>query len=146
MNEILSKSKDVLEIVAIIGVGFYALGLGFSQFRIGKKKQASDQTVENTQTLNLLTNQLNALQALVDRQDKEHKAAVIVYNEQIGKLKGDIGVLQGMIAEKDGKLKEYKEIFQGRNPQLEGFIQSSTDFQKELMGFVTELKEHFVNK
>jgi peptidoglycan hydrolase CwlO-like protein len=144
MQTLIAQLKGILEVVGITGLGFYALGMGLGQFKLGRKKQASDQTIENTNTLTLLQKQIDALQGVVERQEKEHKEAIIAYNAQIGELRGEVGRLQGIIQEKDGKLKEYKEIFQGYNPQLEAFIKSSGEFQVTLMGFMSELKTHIM--
>jgi hypothetical protein len=134
--------KQVLEILALIGVVGAAFGFGWAQFRSGQTKQASQQTIDNTNVLTLMQKELDVLTATVARLTLENKESTAKYHQEIGELKTEVGRLNGIIQEKDGKLMEYKEIFQGRNPQLDEFVKSSGEFQGVLMAFMIDMKKY----
>jgi chromosome segregation ATPase len=135
----------VAKIIALIGGGVFVIGYMIAQFRNGGAKQASQQTIDNTKLIESLENRYNALQREMERQAEDHKAERERWHKESGELRTELGRLQGVVQEKDGKLAEYKEIFQGRNPQLDEFIKSSGEFQTKLMEFMSDMKNHFVN-
>lgn len=144
INSIFSELKTVLEILALIGGCAFVIGLCWAQFKSGQSKRASDQTIENTNTINLLSKQIDALEGVVQRQEKDHKESVTAYHKEIGDLKAEVGRLNGIIQEKERKLAEFREILQGRSlsPELEAFIKSSGEFQQTLMAFMTDVKNY----
>lgn len=101
-----------------IGAGALIAGCGFaySQFTSGAGKAKDDliQTLKDTAT------------AEADRASRlaEEKLTLIKsHQEQINTLSTQIGVLTERSEASEKRLKEYMEIFQGRNPEQTAFMQ-----------------------
>jgi len=146
MTNIIEVAKQILELIALIGVFAATVGFAWGQFKSGKIKGASQQTIDNTALIKTLEERYDVLSREMQRQNEEHKSEREVWHKESGELKRQLGELQGIIKEKDGKLAEYKEIFQGRNPQLDEFIKSSGEFQVTLMNFMAEVKTYIQPK
>lgn len=133
---------------ALLSFGVLIVGLGYcyEKFTSGRgknKKEASEQTQLNTTLIQGLQEQIKALDTLVERQRKEAKEDKERAHSEIMKLTGEVGRLNGVISEKDGKLKEYKEIFQGYNPQLEDTLKAISQFMSGMTPFMEKIAKHF---
>ena len=100
-------STLLLPAIVVIGGGFYVWGKVKEGKRDGKKS-----------TLDLLGEEVEKLRQLVESKDKENKESSERNKNTIHTLEKNIVSLQTQIDEKDKKLREYIEIFQGRDPQL----------------------------
>lgn len=112
-----------------MSVGALAAGLGYAygQFFGGKKKQTADDMASNTALIQGLQAQINAFKELNETQRKEHRDEVEKLRTAATKLTGELGELRGQLKEKESKLAEYKEIFQGRDPNNEAFTKFMMD-------------------
>lgn len=106
-------------------LGFLILGLSyiFVQWRYGQNK-ASVEVIET------------------------YKEQVYQLREQVNNLSKELGILEGVVKEKDSQIKTYLAILQNRNPEMEAFIQSiskvandATAFMKDMGLTMTTLKE-----
>lgn len=60
--------------------------------------------------------------------NKRNATTTVLINE----LTGRIGKLEGINAEKDKTIENYKEIFQGRNPQMEQILTKLSDLMQRV--------------
>lgn len=100
--------------VASFGGLLAGAGYGYGKFREGK-------AASNASTLELLRNELTALQEVV----KQQEGRMLAQEKEISYLKGQLD-------EKDKKIKEYTQIFQGRNPNLEKVLEDIRNFMIEI--------------
>lgn len=140
---LLNQLNPILQAILAFGVLIAGLGYAWGQFFGGKRKQASEQTVANTDLIKGLQTQLDALDTLMKRQQAEHKQEMEIMRTANTKLTGEVGELRGQLKEKDSKLAEYKEIFQGSNPQVEKSLGLIAEFMGELKPFMEKVAAHF---
>lgn len=112
-------------ISSLITIGIFVFGSGylyerFIRGRLSKSEEERqrnrDQTKSNTELLDLMQKEMDSMKLLLDK----HTEDLDVSNKKVL-------VLQTQVEEKDKKLREYVEIFQGRNPQTEAFMKLMTD-------------------
>lgn len=92
------------------GVGVLAGGLGFAyaQFKSGANKAKDDL--------------VHTLRESLDVEKNKIKELTETYGTQINTLNKEVGRLQGLHESNERKIKEYMEILQGRNPEMEKFM------------------------
>lgn len=95
----------------LIGIGALVAGIGFAyaQFKSGSSKAKDDLIVTLKDT------------AVIEREKaarlaEEKVELVRSHQEQINLLNKNLGILQGRLDEQTAKLKEYKDIIEGRSP------------------------------
>lgn len=112
----------------IITLGIFVLAFGylyerFIRGRMSKveeeRQKNRDKVVEHTNLIGLMQKQMDSMEALMKKQAEEMKTG----NEQII-------ILRTQVEEKDKKLKEYIEIFQGRDPRMEAFMATASEYMK----------------
>lgn len=128
MTNFLSFLKDASVVVASFGVFVFGTGYTLSQFGIGKRKEASDLAQSTAGTLTLLQAQVDSLQKMIDTERNQHRLAREAQTTEINRLSGEVGRLTGILEEKDRKLIEYKDIFQGRDPRMDKFMDAMEGF------------------
>lgn len=116
-----------VNIIVSLGVLIAGVGYAYGQFWGGRKKQASEQTIANTALINGLQTQLDGFEKLVAALKAEHKEEMEKLRSENIRLTKELGELTGQVREKESKLAEYKEIFQGRDPNNEAFTKLMTE-------------------
>jgi len=106
--------QNLLPYLTITGFIIMTAGYLYSQFKLGGKGVTS----EIITTYKIRQDQLEALL----------KEATV----QITQLRLDLATMQGQMVEKDIKLKEFTEIFQGKSPELIQILVEIRDFMKRL--------------
>lgn len=112
----------ILSLIIATGVIVGGLGYLFGQFRKGQSKSEAAAIKSNQDVLNLMQDQIESLQKIAT----ENKV-------QIAELQKKISVLEAVNKEKDGKIAEYMQILQNRNPEMAAFM-------KEVLVVVGEAK------
>lgn len=127
------ETRDVIELVLAIigGLGaiIVAIGYAFGKFRQGQNNRRKDDLEQKKNVLDLLQEQVDSLEALCDKQQEE------------------IVILRTQAEEREKKAKEYIEIFQNRDPQMQVFIKYLTEtanasnaYMKDTSMMFTQLK------
>ena len=111
----LETIQKIISLLFSVGLIVAGVGYAYGQFKKGGRtvdsdnQKAQDGALKtNTETLELLTKNIEALQQSKVSQDK-----------QIESLRTEIQELKKSIEEKDKKLTEYISIMQGKDPKLE---------------------------
>lgn len=123
--------ETLRNIALILGsVGIFATGAGYAwgQFFKGRNDRKLEENTITVQSFTLMQSQVASLQEMVERDRKRHTEERAIDRAEINRLTGEIGRLNGILQEKDGKLKEYKEIFQGRDPRMDKFMDAMEQF------------------
>lgn len=69
----------------------------------------------------------NELIQLLESRDNAQKELIADYQKKFEAIQAELGQLRGQLIEKDKKIDEYLQIFQGRNPQLTEFMKLLTE-------------------
>lgn len=109
--------------IQTVGVFAIAGGYIFTQFRKGGNSGYSET--------------INILQA----RDEAQKQLIADYQSKFEAINKELGILQGQLKEKDGKLTEYLDILKGRDPELTMYIKDSAQELKEIKVFMQMLNE-----
>lgn len=112
INKMLTFLKN-LDVNTMI-LAFCALAWGWQQYKQGASKISSDTIIAYQ------------AQASINEKTLTNQAA------QINSLNAEVGRLGGIIQEKDKQLGDYKEIFQGKNPQLEEILIKLVNFMEKV--------------
>lgn len=146
MKEIFANPTILLSFGMSFAVLIGSVGYCYEKFTAGRKKvkgEASDQTVENTRLIENLQKQLTAMDEVMTRKEKEHNEERSTWHREMGEMKGEIGRLQGTIAEKEKRLEDYERIFQNRNPKIEDSLAMIATFMGELSPMMEKIGTHF---
>lgn len=146
MSSLISNLNPVLQAILTFGVLLGGAGYAYEKFTGGRTKKASEQTVANTDLIKGLQTQLDAIDTLMKRQQGEHKQEMDAMRSENTRLTGEVGELRGQLKEKEHKLSEYKEIFQGRNPQIEDTLKMIAEFMGSLGPVMQKISNHFVEE
>lgn len=128
------ETRDYIELILAvlggIGILLAAAGYGLGKYREGQNSRRKDDIENKRSSFELLQDQVDALEVMV------------------GKQKEDIIILQTQNSEKDKKIKEYMELIQNRNPEMNQFIKYLTEtanasnrYMKDTGDFFLELHE-----
>lgn len=129
----------------ITGLGVFSLGLGYlvAQYKKGgresnkENEDAKDAALKaNTETLELLTAQIKALQVSKVEQDEAFIRYKKDQDDRIAILTGEVRSLKTIIEEKDRKLSEYIKIMQGKDPKLDEAAISMVAFIAEMQAYI----------
>lgn len=80
----------------------------------------------------------NDVIAIMEKRDIEQKEQIREYQTKFEILNKEIGILQGSNQEQNKKIEEYMRIFQGRNPELEKFMENQTLIGNKAVPFMDE--------
>lgn len=72
--------------------------------------------------------------------DKEQKQQIADYQLKFDNINKELGKLNGIIQEKDVKLKEYIDILSNRNPKLEATLNEISEYLKKLQSMEITVK------
>lgn len=112
-------TRDYIELILSVlgGIGAILFGLGYfySQFKEGSTKNRLD-------TINIL------------------KSDVQTLRDEVANLTNKVEMLTKEIETKDKKLGEALAILQGRNPEMEKFIVTMTQYMEDMKPFIENVK------
>ncbi len=101
------------------------LGYLFTQFKFGGKGVAKEVIDTYRERQTQLEEQLKLAQEMTTKVTNDLK-------NEVQALRLDLASMQGQLIEKDKKLQEFTEIFQGKSPELIQILAEIRDFMKKL--------------
>lgn len=102
--------------LAGFGILLASLGFAYAQFKTGAGK-AKDELI------NTLKETATAEKAKAESLASEKMMLIASHQTQINALNLQIGELKGALKVTEGKVKEYTDLFQGRDPQQQRFME-----------------------
>lgn len=147
-----SNPQNLAMLALLIG----SVGYCYEKFiggRLRKRGESSDETKANTTLIEGLQKQLDGMDTLIKRKDDEHRATIETMrlehkaaqeksHAEINALTGKVGELTGQLREKDGKLAEYKEIFQGKDPKMDEVLSQLVEFMASMKPILEGISQH----
>lgn len=117
---------QILQIVGLVtgAITALAVGLGYAygKFNEGRTKQSVEGIEADTKMESLLNGRIDALQKIIDQNNKDSKERYDVAQKTILDLQRQIGNLEGQVAEKNKLI----QALQGRNPEYEKLFAEMT--------------------
>ena len=123
------------QIAAIIltGIGTLLGGIGFAVYSY--KKSGRQERRDVTETADVISdfwkNQAEEMKLILQTKDTEVQAQIAAltkdFNEKIQDLTKQVGVLTGQLTAEKALNEKLEQIFQNRNPEMEGFMKYMVD-------------------
>lgn len=108
------------------GIGVLAAGFGFAyaQFKSGGGKAKDD-------LVSTLKEQLNIEKEKTEQLKLEKDTLIQSHQKQLTEITGKLGKLEGLQEANEKKIKEYRDILQGRSPEQTQFMEFMTQVAKD---------------
>lgn len=126
---------QIAQIAAIIlaGLGTLLGGVGFAIYSY--KKSGRQERKDVTETADVISefwkNQAEELKLILQTKDVEVQSQIAAltkdFNEKIQDLTKQVGVLTGQLTAEKALNEKLEQIFQNRNPEMEGFMKYMVD-------------------